>query len=285
MTPPAGVIPAVAAPVRALRTIGTAGAALALVILAASILLRLTTGFGAESQPISALPSAAEGAIRLVHRVAASGAGLLALWAVILCWTKRRFVAGALGPTAWIATATVMLAVIGPLTPGYRFLAVTVANVVGGMVLLMAFWWLRESLAAAPPSRRSSDPLLTIAFVAYLAHAGSGAAASALEIRGIRWVAFVHLGTAMLATMFVGAILWELRGRHALGRIVRSMAFLLAMQLVFGLATLWIDHRPVWMSFIHAMLALFFAVGLVSIAVRDPDRDPNSRAFGQECKG
>ena len=84
MSAPAIVISSGNAPTRMFRAIGMAGAALAFAILGASILLRLTTGFGADGLPVSGLPSATEGAVRLIHRLAASSVGLLALAAVIL---------------------------------------------------------------------------------------------------------------------------------------------------------------------------------------------------------
>ena len=263
------------APGRPLQAIGATGAVLALAILAASVLLRLTTVFDAAGQAISTLPAAVESATRLVHRLAASGVGVLALSAAILCWMRRRSAAGALRPTVWIAVATIVLAVIGPLTPGYKFAAVTVANVVGGMVLLMSCWWLRESLAFPVPGRAARDPLLVTAFFVLLLHAGSGAAASAFEMRGIRLAAFVHVGTAMLATMFVGAVLWERRGCEGQARTVGATTLLLTAQLILGLATMWIDPRPVWMGFVHAMLSLLFACGLVSVAVRTPGHWPD----------
>ena len=272
MSAPAVVISSDQAPTRPFRAIGLAGAALAFVILGASILLRLTTGFWADALPVSGLPSAAEGAIRLVHRLAASGVGLLALAAAILCWTRRGHLGGVTGPTAWIAAATLALAVIGPLTPGYRYTAVTVANVVGGTVLLMAFWWLHETQEAMSGRSRSLDALMAVALVVFVAHAGSGAAASAFEVRGVRWVAFIHAGTAMLATMFIGAILWEQRTEGGLDRVAAGTALLLAAQLALGMATFWVFPRPAWMGFLHAMLALPLAAGLVSIALRRDGR-------------
>lgn len=268
MTSPAIVISSGETPVRVFRTIGLAGAALAFAILGASILLRLTTSFGADGLPASGLPSAIEGAVRLAHRLAAAGVGLLAVAAAVLCWTKRGQLAGVTGPTVWIAIATLALAAIGPLTPGYRYAAVTVANVVGGTILLMAFWWLRQAREAMSGHGRSLDALMAVALFVFLAHAGSGAAASALEMRGIRWVAFIHAGTAMLATMFIGAILWERHTTGGMDRIARGTAYLLAVQLALGLITLLVFPRPAWIGFLHSMLALLLAGGLVSIAVR-----------------
>lgn len=249
--------------------IGAAGSALALVILGVSILLRLTTLFSESGHPVSALPAGIESVVRMLHRLAASGVGLLALWATALCWMRRPLRAKAVMPTTWIVAATMLLAAIGPLTPGYRFTAVTVANVVAGTVLLMSFWWLREALAAMPTKIRTRDPLLLPALLAFLAHAGVGAAASALAMRGIRWVALIHMGSAVLVVVLVGALLWARRGRLPLTRLVATTTLLLAAQAVLGIVLMGLDQRPVGVGFLHAMLSPLLAAGLVSIAVRD----------------
>ncbi|MDD5323898.1 MAG: hypothetical protein PHR71_01085 [Polaromonas sp.] len=254
---------------RSLQVIGTAGSALALAILGASILLRLTTLFSEGGHPVSALPAGIESAVRILHRLAASGVALLALWAVGLCWMRRPLRAKAVMPTTWIVAATVLLAAIGPLTPGYRFTAVTVANVVVGTVLLMSFWWLREALVAMPAKIRSRDPLLLPALLAFLAHVGVGAAASALEMRGIRWVALIHMGSAVLVVVLVGALLWARHGRPTLTRLVATTTLLLAAQAVLGIVLMGLDQRPVGLGFLHAMLSPLLAAGLVSVAVRD----------------
>lgn len=254
---------------RTLPGIGIVGSALALVILGVSILLRLSTVFADDGHAVSTLPAAIENALRLLHRLAASGVALLALWAVVLCWMRRPTVARAVMPTAWIVTATVILAAIGPLTTGYRFTAVTVANVVAGTVLLMSFWWLRESLTAAPMRRNSRDPLLIPTLFVFLAHVGLGAAASALDMRGIRWLAFIHMGSAMLVIVLVVALLWVRRGRAPLTWLVGTMTLLLVAQVALGLALIAADSRPLWLGFAHAMLSQLLAAGLVSVAVRD----------------
>lgn len=261
--------PPTSASARTLLAIGAAGSVLALIILGVSILLRLTTLLANDGPPGSALPATTENAMRLLHRLAASAVGLLAIWASALCWLRRPLRASAMLPTAWVVAATVLLAAIGPLTPGYRFTAVTVANVVGGTVLLMAFWWLREALVAAPTEIRARDPLLFPALLALVVHVGCGAAASALQMRGIRWVAFIHVGSAVLVVIFVGTLLWVRHGRPALTRLVSTMTLLLAAQVLLGIVLLGLEQRPVWLGFLHAMLSPLLAAGLVSIAVRD----------------
>ncbi len=256
------------APLRLLRAIGSAGALLAMIILGASVLLRLGTAFGADGQTLSTLAPAIEGAARSLHRLAASGVGLLAVAATVLCFRHRRIAGDAMRPTAWMVAATVVLAVIGPLTTGYRFATVTVTNVAVGVGLLMSCWWLREALmhGAARGARR--DPLAGAALVVFLAHVAGGAAASALEMRGIRWVAYVHLATAILVTMFVGAALWDRRRSKRLRAVVAGTASVWLMQIAFGVVLLSIGQRPIWLGVLHALLTPLLAAGLVSIAVR-----------------
>lgn len=254
---------------RSLRLIGLVGAVLALMILAASVLLRLSTVFDPAGRAVSILPLAVENALRLLHRLAAAGIGLLALLATVLCWLRRKQLPAALMPTALIVSTTVLLALIGPLTPGYRLVWVTVSNVLGGVLLLMACWWLRESMSVVSVQARARDPLLPAAFIVLLAHIGSGAAASAQQMHAVVWGAFVHIGSALLVLVFVGAILWARQGRAWLQRPVACMTLLLIVQFALGLALMSFDLRPVWLGFVHAMLTPLLAAGLVTVAVRD----------------
>ncbi len=166
-----------------LIVLGTAGAALALVILGASVLLRLTTQWDSSGVAVSTLVPAIERAVRLTHRLTASGVGLLAIVVSVLVWLRRRAPGSFWMPTAWMVGATVLLAAIGPLTPGYRYASVTVANVVAGTILLMSCWWLREAAALGAGTATARHPWLTAGVLAFLAHIGSGAAASAWEMR------------------------------------------------------------------------------------------------------
>ena len=257
--------------IRGLRTAGEFGAILALAILGASMLLRLTTIFGADGQTISTLPPAIESATRMVHRLAASGVGLLAMCAVFLCWSRRPLPGRIVKPLASIVAATIGLAVIGPLTPGYRVAAVTVANVAGGVVLLIAFWWLRESVATDSAGRKPVESLARAAIIVFLLHVATGAAASANEMHGIRWFAFVHLGTAMLLIMFVGASLWECRREPSLAGWSAATTIFMAAQWGLGFALMSHDSRPVWLGLLHGMLSPMLAIALVSLAIRGAD--------------
>lgn len=247
---------------------GTCGTVFALVILGASMFLRLTTIFGLDGQPISTLPATWENAARLAHRLAASGVGLLAIWAVMLCWIRRPLPPNFIQPITWMVAITAILALIGPLTPGYRYAAVTIANVGGGVVLLMAFWWLRETVESNRAEGKSVEPLVGITLFVFLAHIAAGAAASAYEMQGVRWPTFMHLGSALLATMFIGATLWDRRHVSPMPASMIATAGLLATQLVLGFGLLWLGERPAWLALMHGMLSPLLAMALVSLAIR-----------------
>ena len=256
-------------PVRSLRAIGSIGSILALTILGASILLRLTTAFDADGAALSQLPSEVENAIRMVHRLAAASVGILAMAAAVLGWRTRAAMPHVVKPIAWIVAVTVLLALIGPMTPGYRFSAVTIANVVAGTALVAACWWLRETLVVVPSPVAPRDSILSFTIAVFAVHVGLGAAASAYAVRGAHWVAFLHTGSAMLTTLLLASILWDRRLRPALSVRVRVMAGLLGLQLVLGMVSLWMEVRPVALGFAHAMVSALLVAGLVSIAVRD----------------
>jgi heme A synthase len=256
-------------PTGGLRTIGALGSVLALAILGASILLRLNTQFGADGGPQSTLQPEYENTIRMVHRLAATSLGLLALAAAILCWIRRVKLPRAVQPVVWMVAATLLLAVIGPLTPGYRYSVVTIANVVAGTVLFAACWWLWETLIATPALVRTQLPVIRITLAIFLLHVALGAAASDFEMRGTHWVAFVHTGSAMLTTMLLGSILWDNRKNAQSARLVRAMAGLLSIQVALGLVSLWMVGRPVGLGFVHAMLSPLLLAGLVSLAERE----------------
>ncbi|MEO8102096.1 MAG: hypothetical protein ABI790_06190 [Betaproteobacteria bacterium] len=251
-----------------LRLIGAGGSMLALVILGASMLLRLATLLGSDGQPISTLPAAMETALRLSHRIAAAGVGVLAACAILLCWSRRLFSSAFGPPVVSLVTATVILALIGPLTPGYRFATITIGNVVGGMALLMAFWWLRELATDVSAGRPRTDRLIRATVFIFLAHVATGAAASAQEMHGMRGLAFAHLGTALLVVMFVGACAWHTRGEIALAGCSGAISVLLVAQAATGLGLMFLVARPLWLSFVHGMLSPLLALALVSLAIR-----------------
>lgn len=261
--------PAVAATARALYAIGTFGTFIAIAILGASVLLRLTTQIGADGLPRSVLPGDVETAIRLVHRLTAACMGLLALIALVLCWFARQTAPAALKPVAWMVATTVVLAVIGPLTPGYRYVAVTVANVVAGTVLTAACWGLRQRLMATSVPVGVAHVLLPFTLGVFVIHIALGAAASALQMRGSHWMVFLHSGSGMLTTLLLGAMLWDRRRLGSMVKLVTIMAGLLGVQVVLGLVSLLVEGRPVALGFTHAMVSVLLAMGLVQFSVRE----------------
>ena len=264
------------------QAVGSLGALLALVILGASILLRLTTHMTDDGTVHSTLPTATENAVRMVHRLTASGVGLLALLATVLCWMQRRVAPQTVKPVVWLVLVTVVLAVIGPLTPGYRYTLVTVTNVVGGTVLLGACWWLREALSSgATPHPTEPHRLLRVTLVILAVHVALGATASGLEMRGIHWVVFVHTGSALLTTLLLGSILWDRRKHAPLHTLVAAMTAILSLQIMLGMVALWVHGRPVAVGFVHAMLSPLLVAGLVSIAIRDRTSPATIPAYNQ----
>ena len=254
---------------RRLRVVGTLGSALALAILGASMLLRLTAIFGTDGKVISTLPAVLENATRMLHRLAASGVGFLAVYAVILWWSHRPLPSHVFKAIAGMVAITVILALIGPLTPGYRVAAITIANVAGGVVLLMAFWWLRETVASDSAARQPIDPLLRATIFVFLAHVVTGAAASAYEMYGVRWFTFLHLGTALLSTMFIGATLWDRRSEPLLASCAAVTTMLITAQLAIGLTLVSLGARPIWLAYLHGMLSPMLAIALISMVTRD----------------
>jgi heme A synthase len=269
--PESGAIPA-PMPSPWLQPIGAFGAVLALLILGASMFLRLATVFGPGDQAMSTLEPAIEQAARLVHRLSASGVAVLALGALVLSWRSRRPAMPLLQATAWVVASTVVLAVIGPLTTGYRIGMVTVANVTCGMVLLMAFWWLRESVAVLAMAPGRVDGFSWAALIAFVLHVATGAAASAWEMRGIRWPGFLHLGSLVLCIVLVGSTWLAARGHPATARWRAALAGLMGAQLLAGYVLMWQESHPFWLSFLHAMLSPLLAFTLVSLVVRGATR-------------
>lgn len=248
-----------------LQRIGAAGALLALLILAASMLLRLATVFDAQGHASSTLPALVEQSARLLHRLSASGVALLALWAVLLCWQCRRVAPHWVRPTAWVVACTVVLAVIGPLTSGYRSGAVTVLNVSGGLLLLMSFWWLREAAGLGLTRPAALDRFSWAALAALLLQVASGASASAWAMQGLRWPAYLHMASVVLVLILCGVVLFDQRHKPWQYRRAVAVAGLLLSQLLAGYLLMAQDSRPLGLSVLHALLAPLLACALVSL--------------------
>jgi len=254
-----------------MRRLGAVGAVLTFTILAVSMLLRIATVFTEDGRAISTLPPEVENAARLLHRVSASGIALLTLCTAALCWRHRRSAGHAIAPVAWIVVSTIVLSVIGPLTPGYRVGLITVLNVTVGMLMLVAFWSLRDCAAIeASEVFRSPDRLGQLALVAFLAHVATGAATSAGEMHGIRWLAFLHLALLMPAMALIVAVTVARRSEQAASRSIAALVVLLVLQLAFGYSLMKLDVRPLWLAFLHGLLSPLLAIALVSLGFRHP---------------
>lgn len=241
---------------RVVGAAGACGAILTIVILAMSVLLRLGTQMQ-EGQAISILPADIEVWARIAHRVAAMGVGILAALALVAAWkgdgSMRR-------PTAALAAViglTLLLAVIGRYTPGYRVDAVTVLNVAGGVALAAAFWALRPRLGAP------ADGVALAALALLLLLAALGAAADAAALRGERAFGPVHLWIAAIFACLAAWAAWRQRARRAV-----AIATVLATLAQFGLGLALIasrEPRPLGLGWAHAMLACLLALLLVSL--------------------
>lgn len=246
---------------RSLRAIGTAGAALTVAIVAASALLRLSTEIQA-GEAVSRLPEAVEQGARIAHRLSAMAVGVLAAAALVVAARYRPMPPERAAAALSIVGLTLLLATIGRHTPGYRVMAVTVANVAGGTLLACAFWWLREQ------SRDGRSHLSMSAFVALVALvslAAVGAGMSALAMHGEHALGPVHLWAATLLLALVAAAAWHGRSRGA----VAAAALLLALaEWGMGFFVLPAAHaRSVPLALAHAVGSSVLALLLVSLAV------------------
>ena len=248
-----------------LRWTGIVGALLAWMVLAASILLRMGSRFEADGVLVSLLPPALEQGTRWVHRITASSCGLLALLCLVAGLKMRHTHHGIRKPIIVIVAVTLLLAVIGPLTPGYRYAWVTVCNVCGGTVLVAGFWWLQRVVACGTTTPMNIWVQWT--WVVWLTHIVLGAAASAQIMRGQYWISFVHSGTAMLAALMLAACLRDAWHSRQSKGLVRAMAAGLILQMTLGTAALWLEVVPIALGTMHALLSVFLTIGIVALSI------------------
>jgi len=255
---------------RLLARVGSWSTVLTCAILAASVLLRLSTAFDAGGAAQSRLPELVETISRLAHRFAAMAVSVLALLAAMVAFTTRPLPRGRLAAVATILVLTVFLAVLGRYTPGYAAAAVTVGNVVGGMLLACAFWWLREDglLRSAPPGPRAFV-LAGTAFAALVGQSALGAATSAIALRSASALDPLHAAAGVACAILVGFAAWPHRHRASSRLPAGVAAGAVAMQLALGpLLALAGGARPAALAWAHGMVALALALALVSLAAR-----------------
>lgn len=214
---------------------------LALVVLTASAGLRLGTVWSVSDGARSVLAPSVQGGVRLLHRLAAGGLGALALGFAWLALRRRYALSSASRLLAGTVVLTVLvLAVIGPLTPGYRHAWVTVANVVLGTVLAGACWGLAARLRGAgmglpPPTSQRADALVALCLLTQVL-LGATASDGAMRLGALPDTAFVHAFFALVVVLILGWWLWQQRAIDGLGLRVRVAGVLLGIQCALGLA-------------------------------------------------
>lgn len=242
---------------------GGTGVLLSLAVLAASALLRLATTLSGGVATTS-LPQAIEDPVRLVHRIAAMGISGLAIWAFVLAWRARKVAPPAdraLRIATIILLLTVFLSALGPFTPGYRFDAVTVGNVAGGVALILAFqaWgWaaMKGSPRGAAPARIARWALL-----AFAAQVMLGALVSAQAMTQRFDALIPHILSAILVVSC--AVVWWMRAPNA-RRALTAALLLIALQCIGGSALALLAVRPLLLAVGHAMLSPLIGMALVN---------------------
>ncbi|MBM3356919.1 MAG: hypothetical protein FJY54_04235 [Betaproteobacteria bacterium] len=157
---------------RLLAQVATAGAALVLVVIVASAYLRLAQAGQGASLMIEIM--------RVIHRIAAATVGVLVVVIAVVCWgAARDFIRQSLAAGAIVAL-TLFLSVLGRATPGAELPAVTLGNLLGGMVMLGLLWWMAlAARAAGGPQRGGPPPRMWGALVLLAVQIGLGALVSA----------------------------------------------------------------------------------------------------------
>ena len=235
------------------------GAILTLVVLAATVLMRLGTRIDAAGTAVSMLPADLEFWARVAHRVAAGVVGVIAAAALVAVARGGAALGAHRAQVAWIVGLTVVLAVVGRYTPGYRHDIVTVVNVAGGVALAIAF----ASLASSAAGR--GDPCAVGALAVLLALVASGAAADAAAMHGMRAYGPLHLGLGLLFAALALAAAW--RGRHR-PALAASVALLTLAQSGLGLYLIRVTlQRPIPPVWVHSLAAVVLALLLVRLAV------------------
>lgn len=174
------------------------------------------------------------------HRVLALAVLALVVWAAVRSWRQRtgRGAAGvALGAVAGLAA-------IGPLSGDLGREAVTLANLLGGWVLLGALAWL-----AAPGGRGAARPAaLLVAGLAFLLAANGGLISARFAVDDCPALplcpapgagAALHLAHRAAAIALLAALAWWARGlvRSGGGAVALAMGAVAAAQLVTGVMT------------------------------------------------
>lgn len=87
-------------------------------------------------------PSLIVALVRITHRVAAAGIGLLVAVIAVSCFRARHNRPESMAIAVALVALTLFLAVLGWATQGSRLPAITLGNLLGGMTMLALLWWL-----------------------------------------------------------------------------------------------------------------------------------------------
>ena len=257
---------------RACYALATIGTVLTLLILATSLLLRLATQATLDGNTESVLAPAMEQASRTVHRLSASGVGVLALLALLMCFRKPGLGPGRKQAIAGVLVTTISLALIGPLTPGYRIEAITVLNVALGSLLLMALWSLREFTRATRerPKPLTRMALLTLAALVLHMGTGAGAAAKSQWVHQLGWAVWLHVASAV---GFIVCMVLFMRHRRPNGGVllVKVWRYLLMSQVLLGGLLMVLSLRPIWLNFSHGIVSALIAMVLLTLMLRQSE--------------
>jgi heme A synthase len=211
------------------------------VVVVASAWLRLTTPrpgcdawplcrFEQRVEPAGSAVHEATGAVRALHRVAASSVLLLVVALALRAWRGRQ--RGPLRLLAALLALALGLSALGIATPGSRAASVLLGNLLGGALMFALAWSLwRLSRGMAPLEARLRRAALGVALL-WVAQAAlgalSGAPASAVAT-------LAHLLLALL--LAIGAFVLALALRRAQRRREsNALLALLALQLALGVA-------------------------------------------------
>ncbi|MBL8514963.1 MAG: hypothetical protein JNJ55_13305 [Betaproteobacteria bacterium] len=243
--------------------IGALGVVLSFAVLATSALLRLATTLS-DGVATTSLPQAIEDPVRLIHRIAAMGISGMAVWAFALAWRARRKAQPSdrsLRIATIILLLTVFLSALGPFTPGYRFDAVTVGNVAGGVALILAFqaWWWAAMKAPQPDA--ANPRAGRWALIAFAAQVTLGALVSAQAMTQRFDALLPHIVSAILAVACTSV--WWMRAPNARRALSKALV-LLAFQCAGGATLALLAERPLLLAVGHATLSPLIGMALVS---------------------
>jgi len=150
-------------PRRLIARLALAGVALVLLVTASSAFLRLrAAGLGCAEWPACYGPSAARAAsgppavplARMLHRVSAAAAGGVVLAIALVAFVNRKALAAQCAIALALLGLTLVLALLGRVTPVAESPGVPMTNLLGGMLLASLLWWLaldRAGTKAALP--------------------------------------------------------------------------------------------------------------------------------------